>query len=231
MPNEIISYQDMCSREALSLQQGMNYRPHQPYSIILMSMRRNAPYRDQFLTDGRSLVYEGHDVPRSESAHDPKSVDQVARMPSGTLTQNGQFLLAVDDFKSRRATPRPVRVYEKIHVGIWSFNGLFDLVDAWQENDGRRMVYRFKLQLSETEQALEQGTEAQPAEERRRLIPTGVKIEVWRRDKGKCVVCGSSDELHFDHDLPFSMGGTSLSAKNVQLLCARHNLSKGAKIR
>jgi len=64
----------------------------------------------------------------------------------------------------------------------------------------------------------------------RRLIPTEVKIEVWRRDNGRCVQCGATDELHFDHVLPYSKGGTSLTAANVQLLCARHNLSKGAKI-
>jgi 5-methylcytosine-specific restriction endonuclease McrA len=47
-----------------------------------------------------------------------------------------------------------------------------------------------------------------------------VKLEVWKRDGGKCVMCGASDELHFDHDVPFSRGGTSMTAANVQLLCA-----------
>jgi len=36
--------------------------------------------------------------------------------------------------------------------------------------------------------------------------------------------------LHFDHDLPFSKGGTSISAKNVRLLCMKHNLQKSARI-
>jgi hypothetical protein len=35
---------------------------------------------------------------------------------------------------------------------------------------------------------------------------------------------------HFDHDLPYSRGGTSVNIDNVQLLCARHNISKGAKV-
>ncbi len=43
-------------------------------------------------------------------------------------------------------------------------------------------------------------------------------------------VCGATDELHFDHVLPYSKGGTSVAAENVQLLCAWHNLEKGAKI-
>jgi 5-methylcytosine-specific restriction endonuclease McrA len=67
-------------------------------------------------------------------------------------------------------------------------------------------------------------------QERRRIIPTPIKIAVWKRDKGRCVLCGRADELHFDHLLPFSKGGTSLRAENVQLLCARHNLSKADRI-
>jgi len=66
--------------------------------------------------------------------------------------------------------------------------------------------------------------------ERSRIIPTSVKLEVWARDGGKCVVCGATDELHFDHILPLSKGGTSLMDENIQLLCARHNLSKSIKI-
>ncbi len=63
-----------------------------------------------------------------------------------------------------------------------------------------------------------------------RLIPTPVKVEVWRRDGGKCVQCGSPRNLHFDHDIPFSKGGSSLTAANVRLLCAKHNLEKSDKI-
>ena len=63
-----------------------------------------------------------------------------------------------------------------------------------------------------------------------RLIPTPVKVEVWRRDRGQCVECGSTKNLHFDHDIPFSKGGSSLTAANVRLLCAKHNLEKSDKI-
>ena len=63
-----------------------------------------------------------------------------------------------------------------------------------------------------------------------RLIPTTVKLEVWARDKGQCVLCGAKENLHFDHDLPYSKGGTSLTAANVKILCAKHNLQKSDKI-
>jgi len=66
--------------------------------------------------------------------------------------------------------------------------------------------------------------------EHTRLIPSEVKKEVWKRDEGKCVLCGDNKNLHFDHDLPFSRGGTSLSANNIKLLCMKHNLQKSDKI-
>ena len=64
----------------------------------------------------------------------------------------------------------------------------------------------------------------------RRLIPTWIKIEVWKRDGGKCVKYGATDDLHFDHIIPFSKGGSSNTPDNIQLLCGRHNLQKHDKI-
>jgi 5-methylcytosine-specific restriction endonuclease McrA len=49
---------------------------------------------------------------------------------------------------------------------------------------------------------------------------------VWRRDRGRCTKCGATDNLHFDHIIPYSKGGSSLTPENIQLLCARHNLEK-----
>ena len=65
----------------------------------------------------------------------------------------------------------------------------------------------------------------------RRLIPTKVKIEVWKRDGGKCVKCEATEDLHFDHIIPFSKGGSSNTPDNIQLLCGRHNLEKHDKIK
>lgn len=229
MENEIISYIEMCRREASSLQRGMNFDLREDYSVILMSVHPNAPYRDRFEDDGSTVIYEGHDAPRSHDLPDPKKLDQPERTPSGMVTENGKFYRSALQCKSAGAAPRPVRVYEKIRPGIWSYNGVFHLVDAWRERDGQRMVFKFKLTAVEgTECALPLGSVKR---ERRRIIPTSVKMQVWKRDGGKCVMCGAADELHFDHDLPYSLGGTSIRVENVQLLCARHNLAKGAKIR
>lgn len=121
-----------------------------------------------------------------------------------------------------------MRVYEKIHTGIRSYNGIFHLVDSWQGRDEYRSVFKFRLEAVEGEEDFD--TPPNPNPVRRRIIPTAVKPSVWKRDGGKWVVCGASDELHFDHDLPWSKGGTSLTEANVQLLCARHNLRKYDRI-
>ena len=66
--------------------------------------------------------------------------------------------------------------------------------------------------------------------EHSRVIPSSVKLEVWRRDKGSCAKCGTKENLHFDHIIPYSKGGSSLVAENIQILCAKHNLEKHANI-
>lgn len=227
MNNEIISYLEMCTRERMQLQKGMNFRPNSGWSIILMSVQANAPYRDRIEDDGFTLIYEGHDAPRTRRDVDPKRIDQPEVTPSGGLTENGRFHQAAQSYRSGQSEPRKVRVYEKIKPSIWSYNGLFHLVDSWRERDEYRTVFKFRLVAVPEETTEPQ--ELVPVE-RQRIIPAQVKLEVWKRDGGKCVECGATDELHFDHIIPFSRGGTSLKADNIQLLCARHNLQKSDKI-
>ncbi len=63
----------------------------------------------------------------------------------------------------------------------------------------------------------------------RQPIPDEVKRFVWQRDKGRCIICGSQEKLEFDHIIPISEGGSN-TARNIQLLCEKHNRAKGAKI-
>jgi hypothetical protein len=228
MANEIISYLEMCRREGVSLQRGMNYGLGGNHSVILMSVRPNAPYEDEVQDGGTVLIYEGHDEPRSSRVPDPKRVDQPDRTPAGSPTQNGLFYQAAEKAKAGLRPPERVRVYEKLRQGIWSYNGVFHLVDAWRQENNGRHVFKFKLVAVEGEDDL--SVPARPNATRRRVIPTHVKLEVWQRDGGRCTVCGATDELHFDHVVPFSKGGTSLVAENVQLLCARHNIEKRDRI-
>jgi hypothetical protein len=227
--DDILSYREMCDAENVqTLQRGMNFRLNPTYSVILMSQRSNAPYKDKIYPDGFSIEYEGHDVSKRSIGQNPKNDDQEEKLPSGKLTQNGLFMEAVKNFKEGKREPEPVKVYEKILPGVWSLKGFFDLIEYRVVHDGERDVFRFLLRLSGKQTVNNTLKDFQLSHTR--LIPSEVKKEVWKRDGGKCVICDSTENLHFDHELPFSKGGTSLIAKNVRLLCMKHNLAKSAKI-
>lgn len=218
----------MCDLENQTLQRGMNFRLNPLYSVILMSQRSNAPYKDKIYSDGITIEYEGHDLSKREYSHNPKFQDQPEKLPSGKLTQNGRFMEAVKNYKNFDQKPEIVKVYEKIMDGVWSLKGFFNLTDYKIVHDGNRNVFRFILRLSDNQLIKTKSIKIQL--NHTRLIPSEVKKEVWKRDKGRCVICGETKNLHFDHDLPFSKGGTSLSVKNVRLLCMKHNLLKSNRI-
>jgi hypothetical protein len=188
-----------------------------------MSRRPSAPYVDALSEDGVHLTYEGHDVARTQgSTADPKSVDQPWAYPSGAPTENAKFAKA-----SERMPSPMVRVYEKLRDGIWSDRGLFELNGYSYSKVGGRRVFRFEMQLVVDEPTVN-STPIPPSFNR--AIPSHVKQAVYKRDRGKCVICGATTELHFDHDLPHSKGGSGLTEANVRILCLRHNLSKSARI-
>ena len=53
----------------------MNFQLGQNHSVILISVRPDAPYADRLEDDGSTLIYEGHDLPRSAQKQGPKIVD------------------------------------------------------------------------------------------------------------------------------------------------------------
>jgi hypothetical protein len=74
--------------------------------------RKGAPYNDEIVDGGKTLIYEGHDVPRTGGIKDPKRFDQPRTTPTGKLTPNGKFERAALEFKAGHAPPEMVRVYE-----------------------------------------------------------------------------------------------------------------------
>ena len=225
--DDIISHAQLSLAEGQSLQRGMNYNVKGNYSIFLMSIRPNAPYQDEIDKQTNSIIYEGHDA-RIDHCENPKDVDQPYFTPNGSLTDNGKFFVEAHGYKlGTRKNPHIVKIYEKIKDGIWTYKGFFTLEDAKYINNGKRNVFKFYLKPVNLKSSKK--IEEIPFN---RLIPTSVKLEVWQRDKGRCVYpnCGSTENLHFDHDVPFSKGGASLTAKNIRLLCMKHNLEKSNKI-
>jgi hypothetical protein len=83
-----------------------------------------------------------------EAVTDPRFLDQPAATPTGRPTQNARFLAAAEGFERGERPAERVRLYEKLEVGVWEDLGLFHLVDGWTEHDGRRVVFKFALELA-----------------------------------------------------------------------------------
>ena len=104
---------------------------------------KNSPYADEMLDDG-IIKYEGHDQERVPKEL-KKSLDQPIANKSGTLTQNGKFLQAAEQFKEGKRDPAKIKVYRKIRAGVWVDMGFYDLIDGSIEHDGKRNVFKFLL--------------------------------------------------------------------------------------
>jgi len=165
----------MCRSWSVSFQKGMHFHLSPDLSVLLMSCRHGAPYRDRIEETGRILTYEGHDISRSHGGPEPKSTDQPGATSGGRLTQNGLFEQAALNAKKAKQSTEIVAVYEKIHAGIWAFNGISRLTNCWREQDGTRSVFKFQLELAE-----DLDIEAAPLESlpHTRMIPSAVKLEV-----------------------------------------------------
>jgi hypothetical protein len=73
------------------------------------------------------------------------------------------------------------------------------------------------------------GTESSRPWEAQTGDTVAVRQAVWERDGGRCVRCGSQQELQYDHIIPLARGGAD-TAENLQLLCASCDRAKGDSI-
>jgi hypothetical protein len=95
-----------------------------------------------------------------------------------------------------------------------------------------RSASRLQEALSECGGIVELGTAAtgvMGTRRRREAISAAVRREVWNRDNGRCVDCGSRDRLEYDHIIPISKGGSN-TVRNLELRCESCNRKKGASI-
>ena len=118
---EIIRYVDMTIAEGINLQRGMNYNvPGKNYHIILMSVRKNAPYADKWLPEENAIIYEGHDVQKNYnfSSLPSDKIDQPMFNPSGSLTENGKFYQAAMRYKENQS-PRPLSPPKTKNASLW----------------------------------------------------------------------------------------------------------------
>jgi HNH endonuclease len=128
---------------------------------------------------------------------------------------------------------RPVPVIKSGGRVWWWFEGAF----YWESGSyGERDVLALirdrqrrsaqKLDRAHMLLNIEEGRSVRPRG-RRDPIPREVRRAVFERDGGKCIQCGSTFDLQYDHVIPVALGGAT-TLENLQLLCADCNRSKGA---
>lgn len=98
-----------------------------------------------------------------------------------------------------------------------------DVMALALESENKR---RLKLEKAHALMAMTQQLDTKA---KRQPIPHEVKVAVWQRDGGRCVECGSQQELEYDHIIPVAVGGSNTD-RNLQLLCADCNRRKGASL-
>lgn len=56
--DDIFTYDKLVAEEKANLQKGMNFGLGRTYSVLLMSVRRGAPYSDEWDKKTGTLIYE-----------------------------------------------------------------------------------------------------------------------------------------------------------------------------
>ena len=102
-------------------------------------------------------------------------------------------------------------------------DGLTQMMTPSQIEEGQRLASIEALKIQNPTGHMLQERHARAA------IPSSVRQEVWRRDGGVCVKCGSRRNLEYDHIVPVSKGGSN-TVRNIELLCEACNRSKSASI-
>jgi hypothetical protein len=126
---------------------------------------------------------------------------------------------------------RPVVVGADAHITWWMFRDRVyrDDEDLGADEVMALLVDRERRRRRRIDRALDLMRAEEAGGPRREPIPEAVRREVFRRDGGRCVACGSGELLQFDHVIPVALGGGH-GPDNLQLLCAPCNRDKGASL-
>jgi len=178
----------------------------------------------------------------------------VARVPNAKIVWSNGYVIMVGDriVVHTRSTNyekltdgqtfTPVKIAEQGQGTWWFFKDEIYYSDEPHDytaeemhlliraEEKRRQLERAqKIEQAKELLAREENFETLGVSQNRERIPDDVKNFVWRRDEGKCVRCGSRENLEFDHIIPVSKGGSN-TARNIQLLCETCNRKKSNKI-
>lgn len=119
---------------------------------------------------------------------------------------------------------RPVQVARKDGQGWWWYLDRF-----WWGHEGltaidvQSLVLQSDLHRKQRSDALAQARSILLGEQRvpdpsSELLSEAATLAVWRRDRGRCVDCGSRESVAFDYIVPILHGGSNTEV-NIELRC------------
>jgi hypothetical protein len=110
-------------------------------------------------------------------------------------------------------------------------NALFDVTGLYTADEAKLLVVKnYEAERSEIDFLKSRSDKSSgKSKTGREPIPERIRNEVWRRDGGKCVECGSVQNLEFDHVIPVAKGGSN-TARNLRILCEPCNRRKSDRI-
>ena len=185
-----------------------------------------------------ALLREQTDTERREVARDRERLDQAPRIQVCRLHSRRCFVdLPEDEYvqysEAQKQSPVLVTTWEG-KSWWWYLDRFWWDSEGLAAEDVQALILhreqRKQVTLERARAGLHGKAEAVERSARRREpIPESVRHEVWRRDEGRCVDCGSRDRLEFDHIVPVSEGGSN-TARNLELRCESCNRRKAARI-
>ena len=150
---------------------------------------------------------------------------------AGKRTFDARWTKAACDAILARQGEHPVQLVQVEGRVNWLFQDCF----YWEDEDltaedvkalALQRTRRRERRLA-TAHSLMRAEEA--GERGRAPVPVEIRRAVFERDGGRCVQCGGSFDLQYDHVLPHSLGGAA-TVENLQLLCADCNRAKGSSL-
>jgi hypothetical protein len=185
---------------------------------------------DTFVVSKQRQIRYSETLPKGRLVLVVSQATRRARGPA-TITLTTSNDVSTEFYLSLLRT-NPVEVVSTPqHRYLWVDNAFYEAESSLIFEQAVALARESDLKKARKIQRAVEATQASQLGTRvtREAISDVVKHHIWTRDEGRCVGCGSSTDLQFDHVIPLAMGGSNELA-NLQLLCAACNRRKGANL-
>ena len=152
-------------------------------------------------------------------------------LASGKRTFDARWSKVEVEAIAAQQAESPVKLVRQDERAYWIFRECFYWEDDGLSADDVKALALARIRKHDRQ--LANAHSLMRAEEAGQALRPPVSIEIRRavfeRDAGRCVGCGGSFDLQYDHVIPFSLGGGTTVA-NLQLLCGDCNRRKGTTL-